>query len=96
MAEEIKFTEDELKSIQELQGTYQQITLAVGQNTIAKQTLETREEALKTTLEETRTKEQELAKALNEKYGKGTLNIDTGEFTPIPEESPEETPEKAS
>tara|TARA_Y100001963_G_scaffold93727_1_gene129131 strand:+ start:207 stop:497 length:291 start_codon:yes stop_codon:yes gene_type:complete len=96
MADAIKFTEEEVKSLQDLQGAYQQITLAMGQISLSRLGLDTREESIKSTLEETRAKEQELAKALNEKYGKGTLNIDTGEFTPIPEESPEETPEKAS
>ena len=28
-------------------------------------------------------KEQNLAKTLEDKYGKGNLNVETGEFTPI-------------
>jgi len=91
MADAIKFTEEELKSLQELQGTYQQITLAFGQVFLSRHGLDKREEALKDTLAETSTKENELAKELTEKYGKGSLNVDTGEFTP--EETSEETPE---
>lgn len=91
MADAIKFTEEELKSLQELQGTYQQITLAMGQLSLSKIGLEAREEALKTTLGETQTKENELAKTLTEKYGKGSLNIETGEFTPIEENTEEAT-----
>ena len=82
MAKAIKFTEEELKSLQELQGTYNQITLAFGQLSLSRLGLDSQEEQLKTTLADTRTKENELAKSLTEKYGKGSLNIDTGEFTP--------------
>ena len=91
MADAIKFTEDELKSLQGLQGTYQQITLALGQLNVSKYALEEREDSLKQALLDTKTKENELAKSLTEKYGKGSLNIETGEFTPTPEEATEET-----
>ena len=89
MADAIKFTEEELKSLQELQGTYDQITLAMGQLSLSRIGLDAREEALKATLAETQTKENELAKSLTEKYGKGSLSIDTGEFTPETTESTE-------
>ena len=64
MADAIKFTEEELKSLQELQGTYNQITLAMGQLSLSRIGLDAREEALKATLAETQTKENELAKSL--------------------------------
>ena len=91
MADAIKFTEDELKNLQELQGTYQQITLALGQLNVSKYAMEEREDSLKKALLDTKTKENELAKELTDKYGKGSLNIETGEFTPVPEETTEET-----
>ena len=91
MADAIKFTEDELKNLQELQGNYQRITLALGQVNVSKYALEEREDSLKQALLDTKTKENELAKSLTEKYGKGSLNIETGEFTPTPEETTEET-----
>ena len=46
MADAIKFTEDELKSLQELQGTYQRITLALGQLNVSRYALELIEENL--------------------------------------------------
>ena len=49
-----------------------------------------REQSVLNTLSEVREKENELAKELTEKYGKGSLNIETGEFTPIVEEAAEE------
>ncbi len=90
MADAIKFTEDELKSLQELQGTYNSITMSMGQLTLSRLSLDKQEEQLKTALEDTRTKENELAKTLTDKYGKGSLDISTGEFTPSSEESTEE------
>ncbi len=90
MADAIKFTEDELKSLQELQGTYNSITMSMGQLTLSRLSLDKQEEQLKTALEDTRTKENELAKTLTDKYGKGSLDISTGEFTPSLEESTEE------
>ena len=95
MADAIKFSEEELKSLQELQVTYNQITSAFGQLALTRLGLNSQEEQLKTTLADTRTKENELAKELTDKYGKGTLNIDNGEFTPTPEEVPTTT-EKVS
>ena len=89
MADAIKFTEEELKSLQELQGTYNQITMAMGQLSLSRINLDTQEESLKTALSETRTKENELAKTLTDKYGKGSLNIETGEFTPVEENTKE-------
>ena len=90
MADAIKFTEEELKSLQDLQGTYQQITLAMGQISLSKIQLENREKSVLNTLNEVREKENQLAKELTEKNGKGSLNIETGEFTPIVEEAAEE------
>ena len=90
MADAIKFAEEELKSLQDLQGTYQQITLAMGQISLSKIQLENREQSVLNTLGEVREKENELAKELTEKYGKGSLNIETGEFTPVVEETTEE------
>ena len=87
----IKFTEEEVQSLQNLQRTYQQITLAFGQLAVSKLALEERDANLKDMLADTKGKENELAKSLTEKYGKGSLNIETGEFTPTEETSEEAT-----
>tara|TARA_B110000858_G_C17493530_1_gene332723 strand:- start:269 stop:556 length:288 start_codon:yes stop_codon:yes gene_type:complete len=95
MADAIKFTEDELKSISDLQTSYNQITMAMGQISISRINMDERESQLTSTLVETRAKEEEIAKGLTEKYGKGTLDINNGEFTPAPEEEiSEEAPQK--
>ena len=96
MANATKFTEDELKSLQELQVTYNKITMSMGQLALSRLGLDGQEEQLKTALTDTRTKENELAKELTDKYGKGSLNIETGEFTPeVEEETTPEVAEKA-
>ena len=92
----IKFTEEEIKQLQNLQSTYQQITFSMGQISLQKITLNTREQNVLQTLDDIRSQEAELAKNLTEKYGKGSLNIETGEFTPLPEETSEETTEETS
>tara|TARA_Y100000592_G_scaffold78328_1_gene123147 strand:- start:2332 stop:2619 length:288 start_codon:yes stop_codon:yes gene_type:complete len=95
MADQIKFTEEELKSITDLQVSYNQITMAMGQIAISRLNLDERETAIKSTLLDTRNKEEEIAKSFTEKYGKGSLDINTGEFTPEPEEeASEDTPQK--
>ena len=96
MADATKFTEDELKSLQELQVTYNKITMSMGQLALSRLGLDGQEEQLKTALTDTRTKENELAKELTDKYGKGSLNIETGEFTPeVEEEATPQVVEKA-
>ena len=95
MADAIKFTEEELKNLKDLQSNYHQITLAMGNLSLSRINLDKQEETLIKALEDERNKENELAKVLTEKYGKGSLNSETGEFTPEPTpESPTPTVEE--
>jgi len=94
--ESTKFTEDELKSLQELQNTYASISTQFGQVKVSRINLERQlisldeaEDNLTTGWETNRQTENELVKSLNEKYGAGTLNPATGEFTPQPTEEVE-------
>ena len=59
MAEGIKFSDDELKSISEIRTAQAEIDF-----------------------ESVKVKEQEVLKAITEKYGPGTLDPNTGVFTP--------------
>ena len=81
MAEEIKFTEEELKSLQELQNTYAGISTQFGQLKVSKMnllrqldSLEQSEDALEKAWDDNREKETELVQSLTEKYGPGSLN----------------------
>jgi len=89
--EPVKFTEDELTSLQELQNTYVSISTQFGQTKVSRMNLERQiqnidevEHQLEQNWEENRKTESELVKSLNEKYGAGSLNPTTGEFIPQP------------
>ena len=86
---EVKFTDDEMKSLQDLQTGYQEKSTTLGQLSVQKILLNQQMEALQVrtteveeeyiTLQQT---ERDLVKKLNEKYGPGQLDQATGEFTP--------------
>ena len=100
MAEkETKFTDEELQSLNELSQGYQQIQAAFGttkvQHILAEQQLNSLDEAevqLEADYSELQTKERTLVQSLNDKYGPGQLDPQTGVFTPTPtvEEEPTE------
>ena len=86
---EIKFTEKELQSLQELSNESNGITNRFGQLAIAKINLEKQSEAveeeefkLHQELESLKEKEQETLKSITDKYGPGSLDPQTGVFTP--------------
>ena len=86
----VKFTDDEMASLQELQNTYASISTQFGQLKVSKMnllrqldSLEESENALEDAWEDNRKKESELVQSLTEKYGPGSLNPQTGEYTPV-------------
>ena len=88
--ESVKFTDEELQSLQELQNTYASISTQFGQLKVSKMnllrqldSLEQSEETLENAWEDNRKKESELVQSLTEKYGPGSLNPQTGEYTPV-------------
>jgi len=97
--QETKFTEDELKSLQDLQNAYQGKQLQFGQlrvqRLLVQQQLDSIDDAeakLEVEYGEVQETERNLVKQLNDKYGPGNLDPATGVFTPAPQES-EETSE---
>lgn len=89
MAEKIKFTEDEVRQINELRIEVGGVFTELGQIHIEKRRrlseLEARELELTKQHSDLVIKEETLFKGLNEKYGDGDYNPTTGEFTPIAE-----------
>ena len=88
---ETKFSEDELKSLQDLQTSYQQKQLQFGQlevqRLLVSQQLEQLDNAkakLEVEYSEVQETERKLVQSLNEKYGPGNLDPATGVFTPAP------------
>ena len=94
---EIKFTEDELKSLNDLNNGYttkqQQFGQLKVQRILLTQQLEALDETeirLETEYSELQKSEQQLVQSLNEKYGPGQLDPNTGVFTPTAQETPEQ------
>ena len=99
MADEIKFTDEELKSLQELSQSYQNIQASFGQRKVQKilnqqqaDALEEAEVKMDADYKDIQDNERKLVEELNEKYGPGQLDPQTGVFTPAPpqEEAAEE------
>ena len=89
MADQIKFTEGEMSKIKEVQQEYQQKTAVFGQLSFQKFQLERQldtatsaEVSLKKEIIDLEQQERTLVKELNEKYGAGTLDPQSGEFKP--------------
>ena len=85
---ETKFTDDELKSLQELQTNYGEKQAELGQLAVQTILQNQRTEALAVRTSEveqeyqTVQQERDLVAKLNEKYGPGQLDPATGVFTP--------------
>jgi|TARA_Y100001963_G_C6733486_1_gene425094 uncharacterized protein (DUF2164 family) len=77
-----KFTEEELKKIQDLQLKMGNITSKLGSLYYNKIKLEEQEKTIKEELSSIENEELKLANELTSKYGKGSLDIESGEFTP--------------
>ena len=82
MPEEVKFTEDELKKIQNIQQNYQNVQNQFGNLKLSQIRLDEQEIDLEKSLKNIQQEEQKFLECITEKYGQGTLNPDTGVFTP--------------
>ena len=86
---EMKFTEEELQSLQDLQNGYQEKQVNLGQLSVQRillnqqiEALEARQVELESEYEAVQQEERDLVQKLNEKYGPGQLDPQTGVFTP--------------
>tara|TARA_R100000030_G_scaffold97996_2_gene87491 strand:- start:66 stop:365 length:300 start_codon:yes stop_codon:yes gene_type:complete len=86
---EIKFTNEELESLQKLQTDYQEKQATLGQLSVQRILIDQQAEALAIRVTEVeqeylnvQEEEKSLVKTLNEKYGPGQLDPQTGIFTP--------------
>jgi len=88
-SKEMKFTDEELQSLQALQTSYQEKQAILGQLAVQRilmnqqiETLEIRTEEVETEYQAVQQEEQGIVKTLNDKYGPGQLDPATGVFTP--------------
>tara|TARA_B100000287_G_scaffold33210_1_gene30833 strand:- start:645 stop:950 length:306 start_codon:yes stop_codon:yes gene_type:complete len=84
-----KFSEEELNELKEIQDEYYKIQTQFGQLSVAKIRLDEQLEKLHKTEDENiqsfkdiQEKERNFLDGITKKYGEGTLNPETGEFTP--------------
>ena len=82
LEEKNKFTEDELKQVQTIQQSYANVQNQFGQLKLAQIRLDEQEVELEDALKQIQSEEKKFLDGITEKYGEGTLNPETGEFTP--------------
>ena len=90
--DELKFTDEELQELQDLQNGYQEKQALLGSLSVQRilldqqsDALEARQTEVETEYEGVQQQERDLVQKLNEKYGPGQLDPATGVFTPAPE-----------
>tara|TARA_Y100001963_G_C6528222_1_gene329850 strand:- start:78 stop:380 length:303 start_codon:yes stop_codon:yes gene_type:complete len=93
MAESVKFTEEEMKQINNLQQSYMNIQSSLGQLAVNKirtkkqlSDIEVAEENLQEQFTNNQKEETKFVESINKKYGDGNLDLNTGVFTPKPVE----------
>lgn len=79
----IKIEEGDLDILKKIQSDTDMLIKELGQIKLAEIGLEGRNERAVNFLEDLKTREKDLAEKLEAKYGKGSLNVDTGELIPI-------------
>ena len=77
-----KLTEQEIKKVSDLKIKFNQIVETTGAIEVQIMQLQAQKEELKVSLVDLRKEELVVAKELEAKYGKGTISLDTGEFSP--------------
>jgi len=94
-SKEVKFSDDEMQQLSDVQTSYQNIQMRMGNLAMQKiahdkqhDALGDLEDTLLTELETLQGSEQTLAQSFNEKYGVGQLDPTTGIFTPAPQAEP--------
>jgi len=77
-----KLTQEELTTLQELQQNGRVVIEELGQIEVAKFSLEQRRTKAEQFLQDVQKQEQEFVQNITNKYGVGSVNPETGEFTP--------------
>jgi len=81
MSESKKLTPEELQTVKSIRQGYTDLTFSLGEIELQKSILEKEKKQLLEKHEEIRKNEIDIAKILNEKYGEGVINTETGEIS---------------
>jgi hypothetical protein len=79
MSETKVLTPEELEAVKKNKQDYNNLILSLGEIELQKNVLDRRKEYLFTVQNDLAKKENDLIKELTEKYGNGTINMETGE-----------------
>ena len=82
-----KLTQEELSQIETVKQKSQALVQELGQIELLTLDLKSRKDNAVTFLQELKQEEKELAQALEAAYGRGTINLEKGEFIPFEQEA---------
>ena len=89
MSEKVKFSDEELKDLEQLQNDYSQKQVELGQVHVQRlllnqqmEQLHNKQSELEQEYIQIQSREKQLVDGLNQKYGPGQLDPETGVFTP--------------
>ena len=75
-------TEDEISNIKALKEQFKKLTEVIGETEVQIMNLKFRKEQLKINFQQIQQEEATLAKKLEDKYGEGSISLESGEFLP--------------
>ena len=74
--------EDEINDLKALKEQFKKLTEVIGETEVQIMNLEFRKEQLKINFQQIQQEEATLAKKLEDKYGEGSISLESGEFLP--------------
>lgn len=77
-----KLTEEELQQVKTIKSEYSSLAFSLGELELQKINIEESKKQLINIYSQLVEKETSIAKTLTEKYGDGTINVETGEVNP--------------
>jgi stress response protein YsnF len=75
-------TQEEIQKLTELKSQFNELVSVVGNVEIQMMDLQLKKEQLKSSLQNLQQQEIAIAKELEDKYGQGSISLETGEFLP--------------
>jgi len=79
----MKLTKEEVDQLSQIKSSTERVVNEFGQISISEESLKQRKSRELEFLDQLKAQENQLAKTLEDKYGKGSVNIDSGEFIPL-------------
>lgn len=83
MSDKIQLTQEELQVLKTITTRNEQLSSELSSIGLLKLQIKEREEQCGIFYKDTKTYEKELSSKLEQKYGNGSIDLQTGEFTPI-------------